>query len=239
MKYYGVFNPPADQVLYENYFKDVREGVFMECGAGNGIYSNNSLVYERELDWKCINIEANPDTFKLLQRNRPDSFLNVNVALSNSCGTARINQLGENSSLRQRPHQKMLQEKRKMEDSYIDVETVTLKAFVERHGIECINVLVLDVEGHELEVMEGFVDSSVTPDVICMEYPHVTTDFPGGLEEMAKVVEHYGYHYNFFVNNDAYFSKAYERGDRKWFGASPANEEWTFMEGSMNWGHRG
>lgn len=240
MKFHGVFNPPADQILYENYLKGITKGIFVECGAGGGIYSNNSLVFEQELGWNCVNIEANPCTFETLKNRRANSFLNINVALSNKCGTAVFNKLGDNGTLKQKEHQKILQKKHKIKDNYQEVKTITFKALVEKYNIKKVDAMVLDVEGHELEVLEGFRESPVVPDVLCLEYPHVSVSFVGGLREMSSFIEkNHGYYYNFFAHNNAYFSRKYKADSKKWFGASDPRTEWVWKKSLSNWGHRG
>ena len=39
MIFYGQYTPSVDQLLYEKYFKDKRNGFFIECGA----LSNNEV----------------------------------------------------------------------------------------------------------------------------------------------------------------------------------------------------
>jgi len=56
VKFYGQWNPHQDQVLYENYFKDKRNGFYIKCGAES--MGTESYFFEMELGWKGINIEA-------------------------------------------------------------------------------------------------------------------------------------------------------------------------------------
>jgi hypothetical protein len=49
-----------DRWLNENIFKGRRNGVFVEFGALDGIYTSNSLFFERELGWTGVLIEADP-----------------------------------------------------------------------------------------------------------------------------------------------------------------------------------
>lgn len=238
MKFNGQFQPPADQILYENYLKDIKEGIFIECGAGNGVSTNNSLVYERELGWKCINIEASPRAFIALERNRPNSFLNLNVGLSNKNGKAVFNDIGNgNSSFTHKDHQLKAQRKQGIKENKVEVPIITLKKLVEDYNIPKIDAMVLDVEGHEIEIIEGFKDSPVTPDVICMEYPHVCVELNNGLKDLAEIMKGHGYFFNFFANNDAYFSK--KDINKNWFGQSHPLKEWIWNKNTLSWRTRG
>ena len=89
MKFYGQFDPPVDKVLYERYFKNLEEGVSIECGAFDGLTENCTKFFEDNLKWKTINIEPLPHIFDKLKVNRPRS-VNLNLALSNSANTSKI-----------------------------------------------------------------------------------------------------------------------------------------------------
>lgn len=69
-----------DRVLYNRYFRGVRDGVFIESGAFDGYNLSTSLLFDRLLGWKSIHIEADPVNFQRLIQNRPDS-VNVHMAL--------------------------------------------------------------------------------------------------------------------------------------------------------------
>jgi FkbM family methyltransferase len=49
----------------------LRGGYFVEIGAYDGIKHSNTLTLERELGWKGMLVEANPDLFSFVQANRP------------------------------------------------------------------------------------------------------------------------------------------------------------------------
>src|SRR3989304_3789195 len=90
MQFYGQWNPPQDQVLYENYFKDKRNGFYIECGAES--IGTESLFFEKELDWKGINIEASKREYARLIINRPNS-INLHLGLSNKTGTLEFTEV--------------------------------------------------------------------------------------------------------------------------------------------------
>jgi len=151
-----------------------------------------------------------------------------------------FNDVGKgNSSLSHKEHQLKAQKQHNISPNFIDVKCLTFKTLAREYSILRVDILVLDVEGHELEVLEGFKNSSVTPNVLCIEYPHICVGIPGGLKGLIPIVEGYGYNFNMFVNNDAYFSKSYKEEDKNWFGAMPFSEEWVWDESRMVWSRRG
>ena len=55
-----------DQLLFENFFRGKRGGVFVDAGAADGETSNNSLFFERFMDWRGLCVEPRPEVFAKL-----------------------------------------------------------------------------------------------------------------------------------------------------------------------------
>ena len=85
MKYYGQLE--LDKVLYETFFKDKRDGFFVECGAYDGVDESTCKFFEETMGWKGLNIEPVPYTFERLIKNRPNT-INENYAISSKNGVA-------------------------------------------------------------------------------------------------------------------------------------------------------
>lgn len=215
MRFYGQWNPPVDEVIYRNYFLDKRNGVAIECGAAE--FGDSCKFFEDELGWLCYNIEASKYTFGRLTENRPNS-ININAALSNKVNLNTpfkdiISAPGGghgNGSLKHLPkHVEQLSGYGVVFEEY-DVQTLTYKELVNLPVNYDIDLLVLDVEGHELEVIEGMKDARTLPKVIVVEYPIVTL---GALKESLK---EFGYIFNFVSFNNAFFS--FQENEKEWFG---------------------
>lgn len=87
IRFYGQFDPPVDKILYDTYFKDVRDGVFIEAGAADGVEESCCKVFEEFLGWTGINVEPSPVNFEALQAARPNA-INIRAALSDHDGSA-------------------------------------------------------------------------------------------------------------------------------------------------------
>jgi hypothetical protein len=59
-----------DLFLNRWFFKDHRGGVFVDVGAYDGITGSNTYYFERQLGWRGVAIEANPEAVAKLVRNR-------------------------------------------------------------------------------------------------------------------------------------------------------------------------
>jgi len=73
-KFYGQFKPPQDKLLNDRYFPDVKGGVFLECGAFDGITESSCFLFEESRNWTGYNIEAVTIIFEKLKINRPLSI---------------------------------------------------------------------------------------------------------------------------------------------------------------------
>jgi FkbM family methyltransferase len=177
----GQFGPPVDKFIHENYFKNKFGGVSIECGAFDGLLECSTKFFEDTYDWKTINIEPLPNVFDKLIKNRPNS-ININLALSNNDDDKIFTNykhptLGYdwgNGSLNHTEEHKRHLEDVCGHNNYIThvVKTNTYKQVIDKLGIKQLDLFVLDVEGHELDVIDGMVGCDVLPDVFVIEHGH-------------------------------------------------------------------
>ena len=77
MKFYSQLG--QDKFLFENFFRGMRGGVFVDVGAYDGVALSNTYYFEKELGWQGICIEPNPLAFEGLSQNRNCVLLNCGV----------------------------------------------------------------------------------------------------------------------------------------------------------------
>lgn len=168
-----------DKFLNENFFKNKREGVYIELGALDGVLYSNTKFFEDELSWNGILIEPNPDKFPLLSANRANNFLFNNLV---SCHTKQlsfryftdamaavsgvedtlskwhIDTFFENNNdwHKNQPQRTKL------------LTPISLTEIVKKTQVTHIDFFSLDVEGHEYEVLKSW-DFSVPIDLILIE----------------------------------------------------------------------
>lgn len=209
-KFYGQFDPSVDRFIFERYFPDKNiRGTFVECGAYDGQTECSCKFFEESMGWKGYNVEPVPWIFEQLKANRPHST-NLNFALSNINGQNTFRAVNHpqfgmnctNGSLEHTPeHNKWLEE---IGCDFVDVEVQlrTWRDFVEMEGVRYVDLLVLDVEGHELSVIAGMHGAKVLPDLICIEVGHL--DF----EVIRLALSDLGYIYDISSHVNAFFVKA-------------------------------
>jgi len=76
MKYKSQYK--QDQFLYENFFKNVTDGFFIDIGASEHEYQNNTFFFE-DLGWNGILIEPRKQELENLIKNQ--AYLNFYHAM--------------------------------------------------------------------------------------------------------------------------------------------------------------
>lgn len=163
-----------DEFLNNNYFKNKTDGTYIELGALDGVLYSNTKFFEDNLNWKGILIEPQPYKFKDLTINRPNNYLFNNLV---SCSTDEVlfryfldNYSGVSGVENTLPkeHFRNFFDSINEPQGRIIIKPKTLTEIVKSTDIKHIDLLSLDVEGHEYEVLLSW-DFSVPIDVILIE----------------------------------------------------------------------
>ena len=166
-----------DIYLNENIFKNKKNGVYIELGALDGILYSNTKFFEDSLNWKGILIEPHPEKFKLLQQNRPNNFLFNSLVSCHKeplefryfvdCHAAVS---GVENTLSQHHLDAYFDNERikSLKQNKIFIEPKSLTEIVRSTQLTHIDLLSLDVEGHEYEVLNSW-DFSIPIDIILIE----------------------------------------------------------------------
>ncbi len=156
MAYYSQFG--QDKAVREEFFPCLREGVFVDVGAGDGVVDSNTLHFEEE-GWKGLLVEADPATFERLVAARRSPA--ENVACADYHGTLPFRVMpvqgwsGLTGFLRELEPDELERLRESGESHTIMVPCLPLQDLLDRHGIERVDFLSLDVEGAELSVLRS------------------------------------------------------------------------------------
>lgn len=170
-----------DKFVYERYFKDKHNGVFIDIGAHDGITFSNTYFFEKELGWKGICIEPQPLVFKQLERNR--SCICINGCISDKSGTvdfthvicpscvyvemlSGITQKYDPAHIARIDREVAQHHGRK---EVIKVSAYLLSDILHCYGINHVNYLSIDTEGGELSILQTIPFERIIIDVIDVE----------------------------------------------------------------------
>ncbi len=155
-------------------FKGHTDGFYVDIGAHDGITYNNTLYFNKNHNWRGINIEPNYEIYKRLKVNRPND-ININCAIANYNGMGEFIKVGGESEMisgltstyDDRHYERMKRET----DIYetIKVSIYRLQSILDMFDITHINYLSIDVEGGEFEVIKSIDFNKVMIDVIGFE----------------------------------------------------------------------
>lgn len=180
-----------DKFLKDNVFKDYKNGFFVNVCANDGIIFDNTFFFEKNYNWKGINIEPNPSVFEKLKINRPNC-INLNYAIDISEGekefimndgySEMLSGLKEYYDERHLKRLKNETEKYGNITSILNVKTNSLENIFEKYNITKINYISIDVEGAEFSIIKSINFEKVYIDVI---------DFENNYEDKSKEIVDY------------------------------------------------
>jgi len=166
--------------LVEKHHK-IENGFFVEAGALDGQYLSHTLDLEMKHGWNGLLVEASPSrTEELRSKNRKcwsanvcltgKPFMKIEYLASKGIhkttwtrGNGKIN--FEKSGLKLRHTQD--------EKGYVsegDVECFSLFSLLTALDVKMVDLLVLDIEGHEFEVLKGYPYKEIPIKVIAVEH---------------------------------------------------------------------
>lgn len=175
--------------LFDNFFKHVPNGFFIEAGANTGYEGSVCWHLEHDYGWTGMNIECNSHCFLQLVKTRP-GCINVNKALSDrekdmvftfpTDGPRKLF-AGQGSVIFKPNHWNGRPTKQ------VKVKSTTLRKLLGSYDIKSVDLLVLDVEGCELEALAGLNGSEVMPSVFCIEDDKIN------LIDLSNIMTNWGY----------------------------------------------
>lgn len=168
MRYYGQCG--EDVHIHAKYFPTLRNGVFLEMGAFDGVIYSNTKFFEDSLGWSGVLIEPHPRAFGSLRMNRPKCKL-YNFAISETSGDVEfyMNSNGPVSSVKNlttNTHYNSWHAKN--QTSIIKVPSTRLDTILQESGVQRIDFWSLDVEGGEYEVLKT-MNWAIPVYLICIE----------------------------------------------------------------------
>ena len=158
------FSQCGQEAYVINYFKNKKNGSFIELGGLDGIRHSNTYKLEYEYEWKGLIIEPSPTLYTELVNNRNVYTENLLVGESqqNNVNFLHIEDKTKCIGLQGIPdnynEKHMARIKRELGESkskVIQLKMETLQNICDKYGLVDIDYLSLDVEGSELNVLQG------------------------------------------------------------------------------------
>lgn len=142
-----------------------RGGVFVEAGANDGLAQSNTAYLERHRGWRGLLIEPIPELYRRCVVNRPRARVaqaalvplghhEVSVEMR-YCNLMSLVAGAMKSPEADAEHVRLGAEVQQVETYTLHVPARALSEILDAHAIEQVDFLSLDVEGFELQALQG------------------------------------------------------------------------------------
>jgi FkbM family methyltransferase len=182
----------AEDRILQEIFGDRAEGYCVEVGAYDGRTGSASYLFEKR-GWHCLLIEPIPALVQEIHRHRASTV--VNCAASNREGVASFfvaENVEQMSTLDlTSDHLKWIKQVGGTIKE-ITVRTATLDSLLVEAAFPEIQFITIDVEGHEMAVLEGFTLEAHRPRIVIIEDnsgsgdPRASSGDPGVARHMSE-----------------------------------------------------
>jgi len=181
-------------MMVDDFFKDKLNGIYIDVGCHHPFLNNNTYrLYKR--GWEGINVDLDFSTIDMFNFFRR-SDLNIEAAVSNEKSVknfyffhnrSAINTLSEDLGTKAREIKK--------------INTTTLNMIIENSKFKNskIDLVSIDVEGHEMHILRGFDLKKYKPNLIILEFidPKIKEFYQQKIENITDSVL-----YKYMISND-------------------------------------
>jgi len=190
-KLYSQFD---EEVIVRDFFQDREHGFFIDVGCAWPKTDSNTYYLEAHLGWSGIAIDALQGYGPQWRAERPNSqFFAYLVSDHSETREAfyRANATGLSSATKDRVFKG-----RKIGQTEVEVETITLDKLLDAQGITKIDFLTMDIEEHEPQALAGFDIERFKPQLVCIEAsPSIRVQLleyfdTHGYERIERYLEH-------------------------------------------------
>lgn len=169
-KQYSQFN---EELLIRYFFKDRRDGFFVDLGAYWPDRLSTTFYLEKDLGWRGIAIDALPEYEPAWKATRPATPF-FNFAVTDKSGETitfyRAVEPGISSI-----YEEVVTAWEGPLPEVVDALTITLDDLLDSNGIAKIDFLSIDIEGAEPLALAGFDIERFRPELVCVE-AHTTKE---------------------------------------------------------------
>jgi FkbM family methyltransferase len=181
--------PSAGQRILEALATTGESTYFIEIGAGDGVFEDHVWPFARDRAWRGIAVEPIPYVFRRLSANYEgvDGVELVNAAISDRDGELTLYYVAEVESsdahhAEMPEHYHLLASTSRelllkqttipdLEDRIVEIRVpaLTPDSLLRRHGVDQVDVLVIDAEGLDCRILGSFDIDRLRPRVIAFE----------------------------------------------------------------------
>ena len=154
-------------LLINYYFKNKQKGIYLDVGCQHPISNNNTyLLYKK--GWSGINIDLDLKSIQLFNLARSRD-ININAAVSSGKFTKDLFFYHDKSAINTIEKKIAAYQTAKVKEVRT-VVTKTLNDILKDYLVNKVDYLNIDVEGHEIDVLNGFDINKFSPEIISIDH---------------------------------------------------------------------
>ena len=166
------FSQFGEDRILARIFAGEQIGTCVEVGANNGRDGSTTLHFEQR-GWTCVLVEPNPELCTILRSFRTGPIFECGASSENGIATLQLGEGGHLahavSTLEQGADAVEALRRHGVKVRPVDVPIRRLDDILLEAGVERINFISIDVEGHELPALQGFSVQRWRPSIIIVE----------------------------------------------------------------------
>lgn len=166
--YSGIGEDFAINHLFK-YYLSVSNGFYIDVGCNHPIKDSNTYLLYRK-GWKGITIDLNDKLIELHKKERKED-IQIHSAISNEKSEVKLYEFKSDSlsTIDKNFYEKMISENEELISNNKLIKTRTLNDIVEEFNVLNIDLLCIDVEGHDFQVLKSLDLKKYRPKLIVIE----------------------------------------------------------------------
>ena len=174
----SLYSHKKQELIIRHFFRDRRDGFFLDVGCFNPIKYSTTYYLEKHLDWSGIGVDAQEHVRAKWEVARPRSKFFAYAVTDKSGETVTFYQAGGISALdRWNITKREIREDREIPVEVLELPTITLDDLLSREGVENIDFLSMDINGSEPAALAGFDIKRYRPELVQIEAHEVNQEF--------------------------------------------------------------
>ena len=181
-----------EELIVRDFFQDRRGGFFLDVGCAWPVRSSNTYYLEHHLGWRGIGVDALEEYRSEWLAERPASRFFTFLVTDTSGSTKtffRSPNTGLSSTDRDLASGGVFGDA--FDPAEVEVMTTTLDDLLRQQGVTSIDLLSMDVEGHEAKALAGFDIERFRPELVVIERTVVEGD--DSADDVLEYFEDRGY----------------------------------------------
>jgi FkbM family methyltransferase len=197
------YSQHGEDAILDKIFKHKKHGFFVEVGCIDGKRFSNTLVFE-ERGWHGICVEAHSSYIELLKKNRPNSIVCHCAAAEKNENNAVFyaNARGSLSTL-DNSKEAYFQKEYGSYFTGFDEQPVNkrrLDTLFQEYKVSDIDILSIDIEGYEVEALQGIDFTIYKPRVLVIE-----SDSPEHEHKLDTILLNFEYSKSFRIAKNVFY----------------------------------